>query len=218
MVNGQQNYNMPPVVMNLLILNALVWFATNMLVVGGVGHSGHSGLFDALAVYSPTSPYFRIWQPLTHLFVQSGGWHLFLNMFTLWMFGRQAEYDMGSRRFLIYYLVCGLGAAAMQMAVGALMGDNPNVPMVGASGAVYGILLAFGVMHANARVMLLILPIPMKAKWLVIIFGALELFGGLSSGVGLFAKDDVAHFAHLGGMLWGFLLLLYWKKTGKIYY
>ncbi len=206
-MNRQQSYNMPPVVMNLLIINALVFFATNFL---------SQRLFFNLALFSPESHYFRIWQPLTHLFVQDGFWHLFTNMFTLWMFGRQAEYDMGSKRFLTYYLVCGLGAAAMQLGVNELTGGDPNVPMVGASGAVYGILLAFGMMHGNAMVMLLIPPIPMKAKWFVIIFGALELFGGIRGG--LWAGDNIAHFAHLGGMIWGFLLLLYWKKTRKIYY
>ncbi len=212
----RHSYNMPPVVMNLLIINALVYFATNMLWIGGVGHSGHSALFDTLALYSPESRYFRIWQPLTHLFVQDGMLHLFTNMFTLWMFGRQAEHDLGSRRFLTYYLICGLGAAAMQMGVNLLMGDSPDIAMVGASGAVYGILLAFGMMHGNAMVMLIIPPIPMKAKWFVIIFGALELFAGIRGG--LWSGDNIAHFAHLGGMLWGFLLLLYWKRSRKIYY
>lgn len=200
---------MPPVVMNLLIINALVFFATNIML------GRDRSLFDALAMYFPTDPNFRPWQLLTHMFVQDGGLHLFTNMFSLWMFGRQAEYDMGSRRFLIYYLVCGLGAAALQLGVYALTGDT-NIAMVGASGAVYGILLAFGMMHPDVRIMLLIPPIPMKAKWFVIIFGALELFAGIRGG--LWSGDNIAHFAHLGGMLWGFLLLIYWKKTKKIYY
>lgn len=206
-MNRQHNYNTPPVVMNLLIINALVFFLTNYL---------SREIFYNMALFAPESPHFRFWQPITHLFVQDGFLHLFTNMFSLWMFGRQAEYDMGSKRFLTYYLVCGLGAAAMQLGVGYLMGSDPNIPMVGASGAVYGILLAFGLMHGNARVMLLIPPIPMKAKWFVIIFGALELFGGIRGG--LFEGDNVAHFAHLGGMIWGLLLLLYWKKRHKIYY
>jgi membrane associated rhomboid family serine protease len=203
-MNSEHNYNMPPVVMNLLIINVLVWFATNIL---------SPQLFHSLALYSPESPYFRIWQPFTHLFVQSGGWHLFFNMFTLWMFGRQAEYDLGGRRFLFYYLVCGLGAAAIQLLVGKLTGSDPNVAMVGASGAVYGILLAYGVMHGNARVILFPIPFPMKAKWLVVIFGAIELLGGVRGS--LFAGDNVAHFAHLGGMLWGWLLLAWWKARAR---
>ncbi len=208
-MNRTHSYNTPPVVMNLLIINALVYFATNIM-------PGGERLFANLALYSPESPYFRLWQPLTHLFVQDGFWHLFTNMFTLWMFGRQAEYDMGSKRFLTYYLVCGLGAAAMQLVVSHLLGDGHTVQMVGASGAVYGILLAFGMMHGNAMVMLLIPPIPMKAKWFVVIFGALELFLGIRGEV--WAPDNIAHFAHLGGMLWGFLLLSYWKRRRNISY
>lgn len=195
--------NRSTVVVNLLIINALVFFLTNYV---------SSGLFHALALYSPESIYFRPWQVLTHMFVQDGMLHLMVNMFTLWMFGRQAEYDLGSRRFLVYYFVCGLGAAALQMGVNHFAGVSPDTAMVGASGAIYGILLAFGLMHANARVMLLIPPIPMKAKWMVIIFAALELFLGIRGG------DGVAHFAHLGGILFGLLLLLYWKRSKKIYY
>lgn len=209
---------MPPVVMNLLIINALVYVATHFL-------PGGDKLFYNLALYFPSSPYFRLWQPLTHMFVQDGFFHLFTNMFTLWMFGRIIEHDLGSKRFLVYYLICGLGAALMQFGVNYfqaahyLNGGNLqmaaialNTPMVGASGAVYGLLLAFGMMHANAMIMLLFPPIPMKAKYFVIIFGILELVGGIRGG------DNIAHFAHLGGMLWGFLLLLYWKRKHKIYY
>ena len=216
-MNRNYNLNMPPVVMNLLIINVLVFMAT---------YIGGDELLLKLAVYFPTSPYFRFWQPLTHMFTHAGFAHLFTNMFALWMFGRIVEYDLGSKRFLIYYMVCGLGAALMQMGVNwieiasyANAGDYMaaaqavNTPMVGASGAVFGILLAFGMMRPNSVIMLLFPPIPLKAKWFVIIYGLIELWIGVRGG-----GDGVAHFAHLGGMLWGFLLLLYWKKKGKIYY
>ena len=225
----RQNYNpnMPPVVMNLLIINVLVFIATLLPNIG-------DKLFSELALYFPTSPHFRIWQPLTHMFVHANQtmtgdiyfWHLFTNMFALWMFGRIVEYDLGSKRFLIYYLVCGLGAALLQMGVnwieiGSYANEGNfmaaamavNTPMVGASGAVFGILLAFGMMRPNSVIMLLLPPIPMKAKWFVIIYGLIELFFGVRGG-----GDGIAHFAHIGGMLWGFLLLLYWKKKGKIHY
>lgn len=199
---------MPPAVMNLLIINALIFFAVNYMPWGGQ-------LFDQLALYQPTTPWFRPWQPLTHMFVQRETWHLFTNLFSLWMFGRQAEWDLGTKRFLIYYLVCGLGAAALQLGVSAVAGPE-NIQMVGASGAVYGLLLAFGLMHGDARIMLLIPPIPMKARWFVIIFGALELVLGIRGG--LWSGDSVAHFAHLGGMLFGLALLVWWKKKRIIYY
>ncbi len=187
------------VVTNLLIVNALVYFLVVYI---------SPGLYDGLALYGVDSPNFRPWQLLTHMFVHDQGnfWHLFTNMFTLWMFGRQIEWDMGSKRFMLYYLVCGLGAAILQMVVNAAMGVSPNVAMVGASGAVYGILLAFGMLHGNTMIMLLIPPIPMKAKWFVIIFGVLELILGLRGG------DGIAHFAHLGGILFGLLMILRWRK------
>ena len=138
-------------------------------------------------------------------------------MFALWMFGRTLEYELGSKRFLTYYMVCGVGAGVLQLLVGWLEYRYGNVgmmalmvPTVGASGAVFGLLLAFGVMHPNAVIMLLIPPIPMKAKWFVIIYAVIELFLGWK-GVG-----NVAHFAHVGGMLWGFLLLHWWKRRGTI--
>lgn len=193
--------------MNLLIINVIIYFAVNWMPWG-------NQLFNALALYMPDMPQFRPWQPITHMFVQKETMHLFTNIFSLWMFGRQAEYDLGGKRFLTYYLVCGLGAAVLQLAVSAAMGGN--IQMVGASGAVYGILLAFGLMHGDARIMLLIPPIPMKARWFVIIFGVLELVLGISGSI--WSVDSVAHFAHLGGMLFGWMLLMYWKSKRKIYW
>ena len=131
------------------------------------------------------------------MFLHASVEHIFFNMFALWMFGRTLEYELGSKRFLIYYMVCGVGAALIQLATAYLTGEMP-IQLVGASGAVMGLLLAFGVMHPNAVIMLLIPPIPMKAKWFVVIYGVIELFLGWTGFGG-----NVAHFAHVGGMLWG---------------
>ena len=160
------------------------------------------------------------------MFLHGNFSHLFFNMFALWMFGRTLEVELGSRRFLIYYMVCGIGAALLQMGVGYLEYSGAVadygfraasqllvIPTVGASGAVFGLLLAFGLMHPNAIIMLIIPPIPMKAKWFVVIYGVIELFFGISGRM-----PGVAHFAHVGGMLWGFLLLWYWKRRGTIRY
>ncbi len=195
--------NMPPVVKNLLIINVLVFMAVKLLPIGA-----QVGEWGALSLGTPL---FHTYQYITYMFLHANLEHLFFNMFALWMFGRTLEYELGSQRFLVYYLACGIGAALVQYGVAWLMGELPLF-LVGASGAVMGLLLAFGVMHPNATIMLLIPPIPMKAKWFVIIYAVIELFLGWR-GVG-----QVAHFAHVGGMLWGWALLYYWKKRGEIYY
>jgi membrane associated rhomboid family serine protease len=171
-----------------------------------------------MALFPAESPFFRPWQLVTYMFMHGGWEHIVFNMFALWMFGRTLEYDLGSRRFLLYYMVCGIGAGLIQLLVGWLAATPLDVPTVGASGAIYGILLAFGMLHPNERIVLIYLPFwPIKAKWFVVIFGALELLLGIGSFSGALA-DNVAHFAHLGGMLWGFGLLWLWKKRRKIYY
>ena len=202
----------PPVVKNLIIINALFFLAEEILP-NGLGNV----LVERLGLYSWQSPNFHLYQLVTHMFLHGSLTHLFMNMFALWMFGRTLEYELGSKRFLTYYMVCGVGAGVLQLLVGWLEYRYGNVgmmalmvPTVGASGAVFGLLLAFGVMHPNAVIMLLIPPIPMKAKWFVVIYGVIELFLGWR-GVG-----NVAHFAHVGGMLWGFLLLQWWKQRGII--
>jgi len=197
-------FKTPPLIINLLIINALVFMAQAFLPID-VSNS----MTDLFALYSGT--YFRPWQLLTYMFMHASWEHLFFNMFALWMFGRILEYDLGSRRFLIFYLVCGMGAGLIQLGVNWIEGANGAT--IGASGAVFGILLAFGMLHPNDRIMLIFPPIPMKAKYFVIGYGALELIFGVTNTFG-----SVAHFAHLGGMLWGFLLLYWWKKRRKIYY
>lgn len=194
----------PPVVKNLIILNVLMLMAAKMLPIGSL-------LYSWGALYPVESDMYHSWQVVSYMFLHADFSHLFFNMFALWMFGRTLEYELGSKRFLTYYMVCGIGAALIQMLVCWLEGSYAST--VGASGAIFGILLAFGMMHPNNIIMLMFPPIPLKAKWFVIIYGLIELFAGVSGRI-----DNVAHFAHLGGMIWGWLLLRYWKKTGKIFY
>ena len=170
---------------------------------------------------------FRVWQPLTYMFLHADILHLLFNMYPLWMFGRALEYNLGSRNFLVYYLVCGVGAGLIQLGVNwaeyAVAVSDPMVSQlavarlahastIGASGAVFGLLLAFGMLHPNERLILMFPPVVLKAKWFVIIYGVIELLAGVN-GTG-----NVAHFAHLGGMLFGWLLLRYWKHRNRIYY
>ena len=198
-------FQTPPVVKNLIIINVLVYMATALLPVG-------NEIIRFCALWFGASPFgeFHSYQFVTYMFLHASVEHIFFNMFALWMFGRTLEYELGSKRFLIYYMVCGVGAALIQLATAYLTGEMP-IQLVGASGAVMGLLLAFGVMHPNAVIMLLIPPIPMKAKWFVVIYGVIELFLGWTGFGG-----NVAHFAHVGGMLWGLLLLQWWKRTGTI--
>lgn len=224
MIRMNGYFSTPPVVKNLIIINVLMYMAT-VMIPNGVGDK----IVEHLALYYWQSDNFQPYQVVTHMFLHGGGWHLFTNMFTLWMFGRSIEERMGSSRFLTYYMATGLGAALLHMGVmwgevayGTKMVTDPIQlqaifnsipPTVGASGAVFGLLLAFGMFYPNNIIMLLFPPIPMKAKYFVMIFGALELFLGVTS-----TSSGIAHFAHVGGMLFGFLLLRYWKRTGKFYY
>ena len=212
--------NLPTAVKHIIIINVLIMVMISLK---------ETFMFENFALYFPTSPFFRIWQPFTYMFMHGGLAHLFFNMFALYMFGRTLEYVWGAKRFLIYYLVAGIGAGVLQECVQYVhylqmgldsyamvrVSAGAVVPMgeflngwttVGASGAVFGLLLAFGMLHPNATIMLLIPPIPMKAKWFVIIYGLLELLFGVSGKM-----DSVAHFAHLGGMFWGWLLLIWWR-------
>jgi membrane associated rhomboid family serine protease len=148
---------------------------------------------------------FEPWQLISYGFLHGGLGHLFFNMFALYMFGLPIEQAWGTRRFLIYYFVCMAGAGLVQLGVAAFTGDI--YPTIGASGAVFGLLLAFGMMYPNARIMLLIPPVPMKAKWFVIGYGALTLIFGMTG-----MMPGIAHFAHLGGMLFGVAMILYWGR------
>ena len=267
---SDQQYNptgftlLPPVVKNLLIINGLFFLATISLTNYGIDLEKMFGL------YYIKSQHFQPYQLVTYMFIHANIGHIFFNLFALWMFGYLLENYWGSKRFLIFYVFCGIGAAITQtfihwldyssiQAAADLYIHNPSpaaftgfvrahfpqyseslinfinvwqlhtndqrlvnesfvyiqqlkdlylaVPTVGASGAIYGILLAFGMTFPNMLVYLYFL-VPIKAKWVVIGFGALELFSGLRNN----PTDNVAHFAHLGGMLFGLLLILYWKK------
>ncbi len=186
---------LPTVVKNLLIINLIVFLATMVLE-----KYGYLMITNMLALNPIGSGRFRIWQLVTYMFMHANFEHIFFNMFALWMFGYVIENYWGSRRFLFYYLVCGVGAGLCNLLV-------PGWSItVGASGAVYGILLAFGMMFPEERIYLYFL-VPIKAKWFVIGYAVLELFAGVTG-----TAAGVAHFAHLGGMIFGFLLILYWRK------
>ncbi|MBP3191215.1 rhomboid family intramembrane serine protease [Natronogracilivirgula saccharolytica] len=162
-------------------------------------------VFGLGALWPLGHPNFMPWQFVSYMFLHGGFGHILFNLFALWMFGQSIENLWGTRRFVIYYFVTGVGAALLHMAVTAA-----DVPMVGASGAVYGILLAFAMMFPNRPIMLIFLPIPIKAKYFVMIFGALELFNGVAN-----LQTGIAHFAHLGGMVVGYLLIRLWGIKGN---
>lgn len=256
---------LPPVVKNLVIINALMFLATY-----AVGHALDINLVDYLGLHYILSEKFNPFQFITYMFMHGGLAHIFFNMFALWMFGNVLENVWGGKRFLTYYMVTGIGAALIHMLVlwwgfsginadAAKFFDSPNpdsfvafvnqhfplyynqirefvsawslnpsdqtmvqesflyiqdlislkmnIPTVGASGAVFGILLAFGMMFPNA-LLYVFFAIPIKAKYFVMIYGALEIYLGIANNAG----DNVAHFAHLGGMIFGFFLIKYWNK------
>lgn len=203
--------NIPPVSRALLIAN-IALFAAQMFL-------GEALFLDLmlwpLGEYAMRLPDHNViqtgflpWQILTYGFLHGGLPHLFFNMFALWMFGAPLEATWGSRRFLRYYLICVLGAGLVQLVVATLAVRNGSLPYptVGASGGVFGLLLAYGMLFPNHRLMLIFPPIPMKARTFVICYGLLELYLGVTG-----TRSGVAHFAHLGGMAFGFLLIQYWR-------
>ena len=217
--------NTPVAVKNIIIVN------TVMLVVTMLNRPL---MYEKFALWFPASPFFEWWQPVTHMFMHSGFFHLFFNMYALYVFGSVLERVWGPKKFLLFYFVTGLGAAlvhtgvqwieyqsALDMLQSALQPAESDimavrniifVPTVGASGAVYGVLLGFAMLYPDTILRLWFPPIALKAKWLVIIFGAIEIVLGITStGAG------IAHFAHLGGLIFGFILLMYWKKTRNLY-
>ena len=219
---------LPVVTKNLIAINVLVFLATIVLDRYGYDLNSLLGLHLFLA------DDFKPFQIVTYMFMHGGFMHLFFNMFALYMFGRVLEMVWGPKRFLIFYMFTGVGAGIIQEIVqylyystqlsmysGVDFGAGLIVPMaqylnmwvtVGASGAVSGILLAFAMNFPNERLFVMPFPFPIKAKYFVLIFGAIELFTGLGNSAG----DNVAHFAHLGGMLFGLILILYWRKKGYI--
>lgn len=191
----------PPAVKHLLIINLLVFVALSTPVIGQF-------LFQYGALWPIGSGLFQPWQLVSYMFLHASFGHILMNLFALWMFGQSIENFWGTKRFTYYYFLTGIGAAILHMVV-----SGGGAPTVGASGAVYGILLAFGMMFPERPIMLLFPPIPIKAKYFVAIFGGIELVSGLSR-----ANSGVAHFAHLGGMLVGFLLIKYWGLKGESEY
>ncbi len=212
------NSMMPPVVKNLLIINTLVFFAT--IVFAKIGYGD---FVEMLALHHWSSDKFRVWQLVTHLFVHGGDpsdpemgfLHLFSNMFALWMFGGILENFFGSKRFLTFYMICGIGAAILYLIVLSFQ-YRANMEMlnhfsaVGASGAVFGILFAFGYLFPNTVLQIYFL-FPVKAKYFVAFYALFELYAGIQNNVG----DNVAHFAHLGGMVVAFILIKIWNNRDK---
>ncbi|HRN62801.1 MAG TPA: rhomboid family intramembrane serine protease [Luteimonas sp.] len=200
--------NLPPVTKSLLIANCVVFVLQLLLGSALDGFMLWPWLPSELAPYAPHT--FQPWQLLTHGFMHSPGniAHLLFNMLALLMFGAQVEHVWGQRRFLTYYLVCVVGAGLCQLIVVSWSVRNGGgyYPTLGASGGVFGLLLAYGMLFPNQRVMLLIPPVPMKARTLVIVYGLIELVLGVTG-----TQSGVAHFAHLGGMLFGWLLIRHWR-------
>ncbi len=221
-----------PVTTNLIIINGLMLLASFVLGTKGID------LDRWLGLHYWEAGYFQPYQMITYMFMHAGFSHLFFNMFSLFMFGRLLETVWGGGRYLIYYLVTGVGAAITQQLawmweisdmIRQLNLDHPDLLIshgefiqewpylnrfvtIGASGGVFGILLAFGMMFPNARLLLLFPPIPLKAKWLVIGYGVMELWAGVAGTTG----DNVAHFAHLGGMLFGFIFIFLWRRRRRM--
>jgi len=186
------------VVKHLLIINVLVYFGSIILLPNPIA---------TLAMYWPGDPPFQPYQIVSHMFMHGSLTHLLFNMFGLYMFGSSLEYFWGPKRFLIYYLICGFGALFIHLIYMYVTGTH--VPVVGASGAIYGLLLGFGMQFPNMRIMLLFPPIPMKAKYFVLLFAGIELYLGFSG-----RQTNIAHFAHLGGALTGLILILIWRMKG----
>jgi membrane associated rhomboid family serine protease len=214
MFNSYSGHNLSEVAKILLIINVVV-FALTELVLG-------EEITAQFAVYYPGSNMFQPIQLITYMFMHANGMHLFFNMLGLYFFGPAIEWVWGPKRFLFYYLAAGLGALILDFGVKYYQINFMNqplemidTPMVGASGAIFGLLAAYGFLFPNNVVQLLFPPIPMKAKYFVMIYGAIELYSGVQTLRGVSASN-VAHFAHLGGAIFGALLILYWNSGGKI--
>lgn len=219
-------FRLPPITKNLLVINILLFFAAGILSKNGIN------LNNILGLHFFKSDSFAPYQLVTYMFMHANFEHIFFNMLAFWMFGRILEQVWGPKRYLLFYFVCGIGAGLCQELVqyvdyvsqglaqySVVTDGTSKVSMsvylnswttVGASGAIYGILLGFGMSFPNERILLLIPPMPIKAKYLVIGYAVIELL----SGFGI-SNSNVAHFAHLGGMLFGLILILYWRKDAR---
>lgn len=214
--------NVPTAIKNIIIINVLVMIMTAL---------NENFMYETFSLFYPTSPFFHWWQPVTHMFMHGGFWHLFFNMYTLYIFGSILERVWGTKKFLIFYFVTGLGAALIHTGVEwiemqswlsqAAEGSAAAIssihalkmtPTVGASGAIYGVLMGYAMLYPDSVLTLIFPPVSMKAKWFVLIFAGIELVTGMT-GVG----GGIAHFAHLGGLIFGYLLILYWKRNHTLY-
>ncbi len=212
----------PVAVKNIIIINILVMIMTYL---------NETLMVEKFALFYPTSPFFHWWQPVTHMFMHSGFWHILFNMYTLYIFGSTLERVWGPKKFLIFYFVTGIGAAAIHTGVewiqmqswitqaaegsqSALVSIHQlkMTPSLGASGAIYGVLMGYALLYPDSMLVLFFPPIPIKAKWMVLIFAAIELVTGVTGTGG-----GIAHFAHLGGLIFGFILIRFWKKKGTLY-
>ena len=214
--------NLPTAVKNIIMINILVMVMTSL---------NENFMVEKFALFYPTSPFFHWWQPVTHMFMHGGFWQIFFNMYTLFIFGSILERVWGTKKFLIFYFITGLGAAAVHTGVEWLqmqfwMGQAAEgnmvalksihalkmTPTVGASGAIYGVLMGYAMLYPDSIMTLVFPPVSLKAKWFVLIFAGIELLTGVTGTGG-----GIAHFAHLGGLIFGFLLIMYWKKRGTLY-
>lgn len=212
----------PVAVKNIIIINILVMIMTYL---------NETLMVEKFALFYPTSPFFHWWQPVTHMFMHGGFWHILFNMYTLYIFGSTLERVWGPKKFLIFYFVTGIGAAAIHTGVewiqmqswitqaaegsqSALVSIHQlkMTPTLGASGAIYGVLMGYALLYPDSMLVLFFPPIPIKAKWMVLIFAAIELVTGVTGTGG-----GIAHFAHLGGLIFGFILIRFWKKRGTLY-
>ena len=214
--------NVPTAIKNIIIINVLVMVMTML---------NEDFMYKTFSLFYPTSPFFHWWQPVTHMFMHGGFWHLFFNMYTLYIFGSVLERVWGTRKFLVFYFVTGLGAALIHTGVEWIQMQSwlgqaaegsaaalssihalKMTPTVGASGAIYGVLMGYAMLYPDSVLTLIFPPVSMKAKWFVLIFAAIELLTGVTGTGG-----GIAHFAHLGGLIFGYLLILYWKRNHTLY-
>lgn len=214
--------NFPPIVKNLIIINVLVWVAQLMF-------DRQFGITEKIMLYPVEDPNFRPYQIATHMFAHSPQiiFHIVFNMLALWMFGKILENLWGPKRFLLFYLLCGIGSAALHLGIQYYLWEHAETllnqhnyeaaqklmarigPALGASGAIMGIVVAFAYLFPNTELFLMFIPIPIKAKWAIGAYVVYDLIFGITGG------DDVAHFAHLGGAITGFILVLIWNKTNR---
>ena len=214
--------SIPPVTKNIILINILIYIATTI---------NQQFMIEQFAMFYPASPFFKYWQPITYMFMHGGFWHIFLNMYSLLIFGIVLERALGSKKFVVFYFITGLGALAVHTGVEYLqllhyskqIAEGSSVaiqsyhrilatPTVGASGAIYGVLIGYAMLYPDSVLTLIFPPISLKAKWFVIIFAVIELTTGVFG-----TMEGVAHFAHLGGMLFGWLLIVWWKYNRRLY-